>query len=245
MRYLLTQAIIIKKQASGENDWYLTLFSPELGKIQALSRSSRKILSQKGSCLDTLNLCTFQLYKKNDRYWVTDCKTENTFQNIKNNLEKSLLAFTILELLIRTVQEDEDNHQLFELTGRALDSLSQEKNDLFIEEFKVKLLKLAGSWPDISLCDGCQKKWGAKENPILSDHEGHLFCGSCQQLNPSATQEISFNIIKLANYLSMKTTMSPKLKITSQELFQLKKITSRFLEKYLHYELHSEKIMQA
>lgn len=244
MRYLLTKALIIKKQASGENDWFLTLFSPELGKIQALSRSSRKILSHKGSRLDPLNLCTFQLYKKNDRYWVTECQTDDTFPNIKNDLEKSLLAFTVLELLLRTVQEDEDNRQLFALTVHALESLSREKNELFLEEFKIKLLKLAGSWPDLSICDGCQKKWSAGDI-LLGDHEGRLFCQNCRQIHSSATQEISFNIMKLANYLSVEKDVSTKLKITSQDLFQLKKLTALFLGKYLHYELHSEKILQS
>lgn len=243
MRYLLTKAIILKKQTSGENDWYLTLFSPELGKIQALSRSSRKILSQKGSRLDTLNLCIFQLYKKNDRYWVTDCQMENSFGNIKNDLEKSLLAFTVLELLLRTIQEEEENRQLFDLTIRALENLALEKTDLFLEEFKVKLLKLAGSWPDLSLCETCQKKW-TPDDTILSDHEGRLFCSTCQQLHPTATQEVTFNIIKLANYLSLQEKLPQKLKISQQDLFQLKKITALFLGKYLHHELHSEKVMQ-
>ena len=243
MRYLLTKAIIIKKQASGENDWFLTLFSPELGKIQALSKSSRKILSHKGSRLDTLNLCTFQLYKKNNRYWVTDCRTEDTFENIKNDLQKSLLAFTVLELLFRTIQEEEDNHQLFNCTTQALAKLSNEKNELFLEEFKIKLLKLAGSWPDLSVCDICQQKW-TDSMLILSDHQGRLFCPTCQQFYPVADCEINFKIIKLANYLATNENVTQKLRITKQELFELKKLTALFLGKYLHYELHSEKLFQ-
>jgi len=242
MRYLLTQALIIKKHPSGENDWYLTLFSPELGKIGALSRSSRKILSRKGNHLDPLNLCTFQLYKKNDRYWITDCKTENPFLEIKNDLERSLLAFTILELLQRTIQEGEENERLFTLTIHTLKQLCSANNELFLEEFKIKLLKAAGSWPDLTLCSACQRRLQPTDT-ILSDHDGRLYCAVCQQLHPSATHEIHFQTIRLANYLSLEKEIPPRLKLDRENLFHLKKLTAVFLGQYLHQELLSEKIL--
>jgi DNA repair protein RecO (recombination protein O) len=243
MRYLLTKALIIKKQPSGENDWYLTLFSPELGKIGALSRSSRKIGSRKGAHLDPLNLCTFQLYGKNGHYWITECKTEKAFLEIKNDLERSLLAFTILELLQRTIQAEEENGRLFGLTIHALEQLSAEHNELFLEEFKIKLLKTAGSWPDLTICSACERKLDSGDT-ILTDNEGRLFCPVCQQLHPAASREIDFRTIRLANFLSLEQPLPSGLKISRENLFHLKKMTALFLGRYLHQELLSEKILQ-
>jgi DNA repair protein RecO (recombination protein O) len=243
MRYILTKALILRKQPSGENDWFLTLLSPEHGKIQAISRSSRKILSQKGCHMDPLNLCNFQLYKKADRFMVTDCKLETPFLGIKSDLAKSLLGFTILELLLKTIQENEDNFALFKLTLKALEKLNETSDELNLEEFKIKLLKIAGSWPEVSNCHQCQHKW-TPENLINCDQEGRFYCETCVTSTNTSGQLISFNTIKLANYLSQEHVQKINLVISEQELFHLKQLTAIFLGKYLHHELKSEKLMQ-
>ncbi len=242
MRYFLTRALILKKQTSGENDWYLTLFSPEYGMIRALSRGSRKILSHKGPHLDTLNLCQFQLYRNGNRLMITDCKVEQTYLEIKNDFKKSLLGFTIIELLLRTIQEDSPNPELFELTTQTLDNLAGESSELHLEEFKIKLLKEAGSWPDISLCYFCQTKCHDHQ-PFFCDCEGRLACSSCLHRCPESVDEINFQTIKLAKFLADKNHLLVNLKITPQELFGLKKLTTIFLHNYLHHEINSEKML--
>lgn len=242
MRYFLTKALILKKQTSGENDWFLTLFSPEFGKIQALSRSSRKILSQKGSHMDPLNLCDFQLYKNNDRYLVTDCKVTKPFLGIKSDLQKSILGFTIIELLLKTIQEDEDNYELFKLTLNALCRLDTTDNDLNIEEFKIKLLKLAGSWPEISVCNRCQTRWN-QTNDISCDKHGNLFCENCKTSEDCEHHSINFNTLKLANYLSKENQKHCNILLSKKDLFNLKRFTAIFMGNYLHQELKSENII--
>jgi DNA repair protein RecO (recombination protein O) len=247
MRHFLTTALILRKQPSGENDWYLTLFSPEYGKIRAVSRSSRKIASNKGSHLDILNLNQFQLYRNGDRLLITDSKVENSFQDLKNDLQKSLYGFTITELLLKTLQEDSENPELFQFTLQALEAISREKsesnaNELHLEEFKIKLLREAGSWPDIALCSLCQNRW-QEHSEIFSNGEGQLCCDSCLSGHPQYHERITFNTVKLAKFLSDKNGLPCALKITPEQLFSLKKFTSTFLRNYLHQELYSEKIM--
>jgi DNA repair protein RecO (recombination protein O) len=242
MRHFLTKALILRKQPSGENDWYLTLFSPELGKIRAVSRASRKICSQKGGHLDILNLCQFQLYHNNNRLLITDCKIENSYLGIKNHLQKSLIGFTITELLLKTIQEEAENPELFAITIQALDDLSQRDDDLTLEEFKIKLLREAGSWPDIALCYFCQNKW-TEAAPIFCDHQGHLCCQDCLTANKNCHDQVCFNTIKLAKFLAEKNHLPVNLKVTREQLFGLKKLTAVFMQNYLHQELNSEKLL--
>jgi DNA repair protein RecO (recombination protein O) len=241
MRYFTTPGLILKKTPSGENDWYLTIFTPELGKIQAICRSSRKITSQKGNHLDVLNLCQFQFYKNNNRYLITDCKVERPFMKIKSNLPKSLAAFTVLEILLRSIQEDEVNHQLFSLTLHSLEKISHKNTDLHLEEFKIKLIRDGGSWPDISNCFYCQKRW-LSTSTIACNLQGHLTCLDCLKLSTSLVETIPFHAVKLAKYLSEHDLDEIQLRITPEELFQLKKLTNIFLTNYLHLELKSEKL---
>lgn len=242
MRYFLTKAIILKRQVSGENDWYLTMFSPEFGMLRAVARGSRKIASHQGPHLDTLNLCQFQLYRNANRLLITDCKVEKNYLEIKNDLQKSLLGFTIIELLLRSIQEDSPNPELFELTKQSLDNLARESSELHLEEFKIKLLKEAGSWPDVSLCYFCQNKCHV-DQPLFCDCEGHLSCPSCQHNCHSGMNEINFQTIKLAKFLADKNHLLVNLKITPEQLYGLKKLTTIFMQNYLRHEINSEKLL--
>lgn len=240
-RYFTTKGLILKKQPSGENDWFLTIFSPEYGKIQAVSRSARKISSIKGSHFDPLNLCDFQFYKNGDRLMITECRVENAHIPIKSDLQKSVAAFTIMELLLRSIQEDNQNIELFALTLETLARLNLGTNDLHLEEYKIKLLKDNGSWPDLSRCHYCQIIW-KPESLIGCDRNGHLTCEGCVPLATSILDKIPFNIVKLAKFLCDQGPDKLKIVITPQELFQLKKLVNLFLHNYLQLELKSDKV---
>lgn len=192
--------------------------------------------------MDPLNLCDFQLYKKNDRFLVTECKVTKPFLGIKSDLQKSILGFTIIELLLKTIQESEDNHDLFKLTLNALQRLDETENDLNIEEFKIKLLKIAGSWPEINVCNRCQTRWN-RSNEISCDKHGNLFCENCKKSEDCEHHSIQFNTLKLAHYLSKENQKQLNILLSKQELFNLKRFTAIFMGNYLHQELKSEKMI--
>lgn len=244
MRYFSTNGIILRKQNSGENDWFLTIFSPEHGKIQAISKSSRKISSQKGGHLDLLNLCEFQLYKNGSRLLITECKVKEGFWEIKNDLQKSLYCMHLVEITLKFIQDDQPNLDLFKLLLITLNQINHgQHHQLLLENYKINLLKLSGLWPEISNCHFCQNKWQAKSQ-IWTDQEGRLTCQNCLTINNNNLQSISFNTIKLSHYLSSNNfSLLEKLRLDSNELFQLKKMTDLFLGNFLEYEIKSNQLL--
>lgn len=236
-RYFSTQGIILRKQQSGEHDWFLTIFSPEQGRIQAISRASRKITSHKGSHLDPLNLCSFQFYRNGERLLLTECKVENAFVSLKSNLEQSLTALSLSELILKSINSDQENPELFQLFYRYLQLLNQNAlSPLQLAEFKIKLLRNAGSWPDLSLCFFCQKKW-QESSSIWVDSETHLCCEDCLTLSHNQLEAISFNSIKLANFLANYQAENLTIHTPANNLFELHKITDQFLRQYFQHEL--------
>jgi len=245
VRYFSTTGIILRKQNSGENDFFLTIFSPEFGRLQATSRSSRKITSIKGPHLDPLNYGNFQFYKNGDRYLLTECKIENAFQVIKGNLDKSLYSLAACEILLKSIQDDQESPELFQLFLSTLEKLEKtNQHNLALEEFKIKVLKNSGSWPDISVCFFCQNKWQSTDQ-IWVDQTGNLNCLSCITLSNNRLEVISFNTVKLAHFLAEYSTKEVKLNILPEELFALQKITGIFLSNYLHGEVKAEKILHS
>jgi DNA repair protein RecO (recombination protein O) len=244
MRYQNVQAIVLKKTNIGENDQYVTLYSPDLGKFDAIAKGSRKIISSFGGHLEVLNICSMQVYKSSHRYTITQCQTLHCFKNLRSNLQLSLLAFLILEIFYRITPTDEQDEELFELVQNTLEMLSKDcKKSLIIESFKIKLLSSIGALPDISECFNCHKKWTETEN-IYIDDDYKISCKKCICGNDHV-EKISFNIMKLINYiLNRPIEAIEKINLKKTDELELKKIADHFLQTYLNFDLNSEKIAE-
>lgn len=242
MRNQNIRGIILKKNNFGEYDQFITVYSPTLGKFDALAKGVRKINSSFSGHLEILNICDFNVYKSSYRYTITQCQTVNSFKNLKKDLQLSMLAFLISEIFYRMTPSDEQGEDLFSLIIQTLQSLSGNvKNPLILESFKIKLLQATGNLPDISECSDCHHKW-RPEDTICLDQYGHIKCMNCSN-NNDTKELIGFNIMKLINFIAhrpYKEIENISLKLHEQN--NLKRLTDIFLHSYIDIELKSEKI---
>ncbi len=242
MRNQNIQGIILKKRNFGEYDQFITIYSPTLGKFDAMVKGVRKINSSFGGHLEILNICNFNIYKSAYRYTITQCQTVNSFKDLKKDLQLSMLAFLISEIFYHMTPSDEQGEDLFILITQTLNSLSCNiKNPLILESFKIKLLQATGNLPDISECSDCHHKWKSNDT-IGLDIYGHIKCMNCS--NRQETKElIGFNIMKLINFISQRPYQEiENITLKQHEHNNLKKLTDIFLHSYIDIELKSEKI---
>lgn len=242
MRQINTHGLVLKKYPFGEQDFFVTIYSPLLGRFDALAKGARKIDSKFTGHLETLNICNIQLYKSSSKYIITQCQISQSFRPIRDNLELSMLSLLLIEIFYNLAHAHENGNELFDLIEKSLTQLSKNnKNALAIETFKIKILKLSGALPDISNCSQCHHKWSATDT-ILIDPNGHIFCHMCGK--PWKIQSaISFNIMKLINFIAIAPHEKiEQLKLQTQDLNQLKKITDSFLHTYINKEINCEKI---
>ena len=242
MRQINTSGIILKKYAFGEQDFFVTIYSPMLGRFDALAKGARKIDSKFTGHLETLNICNLQLYKSTSKYIITQCQISESFRPIRENLELTLLSLLLIEIFCSVAHSDEHGYELFELIEKSLSKLGKnDKNSLTIETFKIKILKLSGALPDISNCSHCHHKW-ITTDVIHVDPNGHIFCHQCGKTWKILTS-ISFNIMKLINFLATAPHQEiEQLKLETQDLNKLKKISDTFLQTYINKEINCEKI---
>ncbi|MBD3270312.1 DNA repair protein RecO [Candidatus Peregrinibacteria bacterium] len=242
MRYRNIKGMILRKQNRNESDYYLTIFSPEMGLFNAISKSSRKITSQKGSHLDTLNILNLQIYQLNTTNIVTQCECLNSFFALKENFTKTIYAQTAIEIFQKSIAGNEDSEKLFELLENTLKKFQNFENaELILEEFKIKLLLLIGILPEIKYCFYTGKKW-QESDQIYIDNQGHLSSEESITLTEGQLEKIPFKIIKLINFIIEGNQISPKLIIDKEEIITLKKITNIFLRNYLFLEIKSEQL---
>jgi DNA repair protein RecO (recombination protein O) len=243
-RSVQTRGIILNKRKQGEADDLIILYSPDLGKIRALSKGSRKILSSFCGHLDTLNICQFQLYKTAYRYTITQAVTQNSFKQIRQNFEISVLAALILEIFQKSVsfEEEEQSQELFNLLENSLHLLLKVNNpSLALESFKLNFLELLGILPNMTNCSFCRQFWNESQK-IAFNKDGNLICQNCQKPN-EFLKNIDLKIIKLIHFLLKGGLERQKLKISKEEQNELQSFINIFLYPYLGSEIHGQKIL--
>ncbi|MCA9373918.1 DNA repair protein RecO [Candidatus Peregrinibacteria bacterium] len=241
MRYLNITGIILKKHNTGEQDQYVTIFSPTLGKIDARARGARKINSSFIGHLEILNICDFQLYKNQNHFTITQCQIRKSYKNIRETLNQSMLSFHLLEIFLKIAQSEENGDELFDLIAQTLEKIDQnQKNQLHIETFKIKMLDIAGALPNISRCGNCDIRWN-QESMIHIDEEGHISCFDCSSGNQTL---IPFNTMKLIHFIQQSPfDQIEKIAMNQQDKTILKKVMAIFLHNYISSELKTEKFI--
>ena len=241
-RNLSTIGIVLKKVNFSEFDQFITIFSKEHGHLEFVAKGIRKIDSHLSGHLESMNICNFQLYKGPKNYIVTHGAVITNYKNIRQNLEKTLLATLICEIFYRTTLTHDGSEELFSLLNTTLDLIEDDLDETIeIERFKLRLLNILGVLPDISVCSFCHKRW-QQEDKIIVDGDGHISCGICNKAR-SNPQEISFNIMKLINFLCQNQTA--KIKLDHSQKSTLKQIVNLFLLNYLGKEIATEKILES
>ena len=81
-----TEAIIIKKTKLGEADRILTLYTPHLGKIQAVAKGVRRPRSKLAGHLELLTHSQVSLARGRNLETITGSQTINSFLPLKSDL---------------------------------------------------------------------------------------------------------------------------------------------------------------
>ncbi|GAI44017.1 unnamed protein product [marine sediment metagenome] len=94
-----TEAIIIKKIKLGEADRILTLYTPHLGKIQAVAKGVRRPRSKMAGHLELLTHSLVSLARGRNIDTITGSQTINSFLPLKSDLELASYALYATELV--------------------------------------------------------------------------------------------------------------------------------------------------
>lgn len=192
MKKYNSRAVVLRNFKYKDSDKIFTLFTKEYGKISALARGVRKISSRRGGNLDTLNLISVKIHE--DRSGIKnieEVKTIESFKNIKKDLNKSLKAYYIAELVHKSTEEGEKLEGIFDLLVRFLKVL--EKNgysgDLFVTYFEINLMKLLGYELTLDRCKKCRKALdGSWKKYKFNVENGAIECEKCSKFGVDMTK---------------------------------------------------------
>ena len=234
-----TKAIIIKKIKLGEADRILTLYTPHLGKIQAVAKGVRRPRSKLAGHLELLTHSLVSLARGRNLDTIIGSQTINSFLPLKSNLELASYALYATELVNQFTAENIENHPLFELLLETMHNLCQGgDNELVLRYFELHLLDQVGYRPQLEQCVSCRLPLKATTNSFCPS-AGGMLCPSCSQSQP-LSYPLSVNAQKVLRLLQDSDySTAGKLKLTPELSHQLEMVMRDYLKYLLEREVKS------
>jgi len=234
-----TEAIVIKKTKLGEADRILTLYTPHLGKIQAVAKGVRRPRSKLAGHLELLTHSQVSLARGRNLDTIIGSQATNSFLTLKNDLWLTSCALYAVELVNQFTADHIENYPLFQLLLETMKQLCQAgDNELVLRYFEIQLLNEVGYRPQLQQCVSCRSRLEPITNSFCSS-AGGMLCSSCRQSQP-LTYPLSVNGLKVLRLLqnSDYDTIS-RLRLTSELSRELEGVTRDYLRYLLEREVKS------
>jgi len=234
-----TEAIVIKKIKLGEADRILTLYTPHLGKIQAVAKGVRRPRSKLAGHLELLTHSLVSLARGRNLDTITGSQTINSFLPLKSDLKLTSYGLYATELVDQFTADHIENHPLFQLLLETMHRLCRGgDNELVLRYFELHLLNEVGYRPQLQQCVSCRQVLEPTTNSFCPS-AGGILCPSCSQSQP-LTHPVSVNALKVLRLLqSSDYSTVVKLKIDPELSHQLEMVMRDYLRYLLEREVKS------
>jgi DNA repair protein RecO (recombination protein O) len=234
-----TEAIIIKKTKLGEADRILTLYTPHLGKIQAVAKGVRRPRSKLSGHLELLTYSLLSLARGRNLDTITGSQTINSFLLLKGDLELTSYAIYVTELVNQFTADHVEDYPLFSLLIETMEQLCLGgNNEIVLRYFELHLFERAGYRPRLQQCVSCHRQLKATDN-YFCPSAGGMLCPSCSQ-DQLFSYPLSVNGLKVLKLLqdSDYNTIN-RLKISRGLSGELEGITKIYIKYLLEREIKS------
>jgi DNA repair protein RecO (recombination protein O) len=199
-RVYKTPAIVLRNRKLGDTDKILTLYTANLGKIDAVAKGVRKTKSRLAGHVEPLTQAMFMLAQGKSLDIVTQVETVESFQALRDDLDRLSRSLYVCELMDKFSEPHAENFGMYRL---LLDTLRRVEAgpelDMPVRYYEMQLLDGLGYRPELEVCVTCRNRLAATTN-YWSAGAGGAVCPSCRQ-DEMAVRPISANAIKLLRLL--------------------------------------------
>ncbi len=185
MNNFVTDAINLKSYNLSESDKIIVMYSRDRGLIKGVAKGVKKPKSKLGARMDLLVANKLMLYKGKNLDTICQAEALNTFNKIRQNMDKIFYSLYISEVVTNFgVEDDPCSNEIFDLLYKALDAIAsaQEKIEILLAvlKFQMKMMVLSGFGIDLNTCLKCGCDLGDGKM-YFSFTLGGVICPECNQ----------------------------------------------------------------
>jgi DNA repair protein RecO (recombination protein O) len=244
-RVYRTEAVVLRQRKLGEADKIVTLFSPNMGKLDAVAKGVRRTKSRLAGHLEPLTHGAYLLAEGRDLDIVTQAETIDGYSALRTDLERMSRALYCVELIDRLLPERSEAWPVFRLLCQVLDVLcTTDQADLAVRFFEAHLLDELGYKPRLDICAVCDRRlepatnyWSAAAGGVVGPECTH----DLVQLQP-----LSLNGLKVMRLLQRSTFAEvSRVRVSADLARELEDCLGEHLRFVLEREVRSARFVNA
>jgi DNA repair protein RecO (recombination protein O) len=183
-RSISTDAVIIRRERSGEFHKGLTLLTSDLGLVRATAYGAYKMHSRLRMASEPFTACRVHLYHNpvSRTYKVTELEVTESFPHLQAELQRITTASVWVEAILRSYAAGEQSDLLYRLLLgclRLLDGMEGRGVPYVSLQFLWRFLGLLGSRPDPSRCDSCGRLLAEPAPVFYNPRANAMTCEAC------------------------------------------------------------------
>ena len=183
---LKTEGIVLKEMRYQESSKILNIYTKRYGKIPVMVKGAYKPKSQLIANTQIFSHNEYQLHKGKSFYYLTQADILESFYSIRGKMERVIYGYYILELVDKSIPDEQENEKIFMLLEKGLRVLSKLDEDFlkFIIAYELKFISFLGYKPYMERCVLC---YNTNANTVkFSISEGGIICNDCFSMDSTA-----------------------------------------------------------
>lgn len=201
-----TEAIVLRQRPLGDADRICVLFSPTMGRIEAVAKGVRKPLSKLSGHVQPLSRGQFSLAKGRSLDIIAEAQALDAWPALHEDVDRMTEALAMVELIDRSTDIDGASRPLYQLLHHTLATVAGTISPRSVRWwFTLHLLDQLGYRPELQSCVRCWKALEPEGN-AFSASDGGVVCPGCRHVG--AGQSLSSPAFRLLRYMRRSTAES-------------------------------------
>lgn len=239
MPAISTRGIVLRFANYRDHDRMLTLLSPGMGRVDALSRGCRRPRSALMPASELFVSGEFTLYQQHERCTLTSCAIEDTFYPLRMDPYRLTCASYMASLCAAAAQPAQSAAELYSLLLKGLYYLAYDGATDPLQTTTAFLLLFAdatGYRPRLSRCAHCRTPLDLSEGGRMDIAAGGLCCPACSS---RATFPVTHEQIVWMSE-TLRSGLTPQQKSGAYTLFD---VLRRYVESRLETPIKAGRLL--
>ncbi len=203
-RVYRAEALVLRQRRLGEADRIVSLYTPTVGRVEAVAKGVRRPTSRMGGHIEALSHCSLLLARGRNLDVITQAQTIEGFKGLHDDLPRLSAGLYIAELVDRFTEvgsADGGDGAVFALLLAALRRLDAGDDVGFVcRFFELRLLDALGYRPQMSECVSCGEPLAPRPQYFAAGSGGAL-CPECATGETGPIRPLTLNALKALRFL--------------------------------------------
>lgn len=226
---LKTEGIVLKEMRYRDTSKILNIYTKRYGKISVMAKGAYRPKSQFIANTQPFSYNEYQLYRGKSFFYLKQADILDSFYSIREKMERVIYGSYMLELIDKSIPDEQENEKIFMLLEKGLRVLSELNKDYlkFIIAYELKFVSFLGYKPYIEKCVLCNNIESTSIKFSIS--EGGIICKECFGLDPSAIYLNKEIYESMHKFLYIPLERTSEVVVSNDSIYRLHQILVEYI----------------